>query len=173
MSHSPPALMIEYLTRDRFAPFGDVIETAGAHHFPINGGTTERYHDLAGVDVASKGGRALISVFRGQPRALPFEVSLMERHPLGSQAFLPLDAPPYLIVVAPTGDFDPVGLRAFVTRGWQGVNYARGVWHHPLLALDRISDFIVIDRGGDGANCDEITLANPVQLTREALERAV
>jgi ureidoglycolate lyase len=157
-------LRIERLTREAFAPFGDVIELDGARHYPINGGTTERYHDLARVEVGAENGRPLINVFRGQPRAWPIEISMMERHPLGSQAFLPVGDVRYAIVVAPAGDLDPLRLRAFMTHGWQGVNYAKGVWHHPLLALDRVSDFIVIDRGGDAPNCDEQTLPEPWRL---------
>lgn len=170
MSHdiATTALAIEPLTREAFAPFGDVIELDGAQQFPINQGTTTRFHDLADVEVG-EGGRALINLFRGQPRALPFEVKMLERHPRGSQAFIPLNDRPYLVVVAPAGELDPARLRAFVTRGWQGVNYARGVWHHPLLALDTVSDFIVIDRGGEGPNCDEQDLPEPVWLTEAAL----
>jgi ureidoglycolate lyase len=157
-------LQMERLTREAFAPFGDVIELDGARHFPINGGTTERYHDLAQVDVIGQGGRPLINLFRAQPRALPVEINMMERHPLGSQAFLPLSDVSYLIVVAPAGDFDPAHMRAFWTDGWQGVNYAKGVWHHPLLALERVSDFVVVDRGGEQPNCDEIALAETWRL---------
>ena len=97
---------------------------------------------------------------------------MMERHPLGSQAFVPLSDAPYLIVVAPAGDLDPAKLRAFSTRGWQGVNYARGVWHHPLLALERVSDFLVVDRGGEGPNCDEAALPQTWCLERESFEIA-
>jgi len=157
---------MERLTREAFAPFGDVIELDGARHFPINGGTTERYHDLAQVDVIGQGGRPLINLFRAQPRALPVEINMMERHPLGSQAFLPLSDVSYLVVVAPAGDFDPAHMRAFWTDGWQGVNYAKGVWHHPLLALERVSDFVVVDRGGEQPNCDEIALAETWRLAR-------
>ena len=166
-------LLIEPLTRDAFAPFGDVIELDGARQIPINLGTTMRYHDLAHIDVAEGGGRPLINVFRGEPRALPFEVTMLERHPLGSQAFVPLTDEPYLIVVAPKGELLPASMRAFVSRGWQGVNYAKGVWHHPLIALDRISDFVVIDRGGEGHNCDEQTLPESVWLTQDGLRRAL
>ncbi|PRX29118.1 ureidoglycolate lyase [Paraburkholderia sp. BL18I3N2] len=162
------ALQMERLTRAAFAPFGDVIELDGARHFAINGGTTERYHDLASVDVTENGGRPLINLFRAQPRALPVEITMMERHPLGSQAFIPLTAGRYLVVVAPAGEFDPAQMRAFWTDAWQGVNYAKGVWHHPLLALDRVSDFVVVDRGGEQPNCDELSLAEPWRLTFEA-----
>jgi len=157
-------LTIEPLTRTAFEPFGDVIELDGAKQIPINLGTTIRFHDLARIDVEDEGGRAIVNLFRGQPRDLPFEVSMLERHPLGSQAFLPLNDRPYLVVVAPAGELDPSRIRAFVTRGWQGVNYAKGVWHHPLLSLDQVSDFIVVDRSGSGRNLDEISLAEPVWL---------
>jgi ureidoglycolate lyase len=162
-------LAIEPLTREAFAPFGDVIELEGAKQIPINRGTTIRYHDLANVDVADEGGRTLVNLFRGQARALPFEVKMMERHPLGSQAFIPLNDKPYLVVVAPSGELDEKQIRAFVTSGWQGVNYAKGVWHHPLLALGEVSDFIVVDRGGDGHNLDELDLRESLWLTEEAM----
>ena len=152
----------EPLTREAFAPFGDVIEASDAvRHFTINCGNTERYHDLAHID-PGEGGRVIVSIFRGQPRSLPFRVGMMERHPLGSQAFVPMSGRPYLVVVAPAGLAPPASdLRCFVARGDQGVNYGRGVWHHPLLALDTISDFLVIDRSGSALNCDEVTLDLP------------
>lgn len=167
-----PTLKIERLTREAFAPFGDVIELAGAKHFAINGGTTERYHDLATVDLGPEegGGRPLVNVFRGQPRTLPYEVKMLERHPLGSQAFIPLTTVPYLVVVAPAGELDVGQMRAFVSDGWQGVNYARGVWHHPLLALHEVSDFIVVDRGGEGHNCDELDLPGTYLLTQAEMD---
>jgi ureidoglycolate lyase len=157
-------LTVEPLTRDAFAPFGDVVSIDGARHFPINGGTTERFHDLATIDVTEAGGRTLVNVFRGQPRTLPFEVAMMERHPLGSQAFIPLGNARYLVVVAPAGPFDEQRMRAFAVDGCVGVNYARGVWHHPLIALDAVSDFLVIDRGGTQPNCDEVELSQPYAL---------
>ncbi len=147
------------LTRAAFAPFGDVIETAGAAHFTINEGNTERFHDLARVDVESGGGRALINVFRAQPLALPIAIAMMERHPLGSQAFVPLEARSFLVVVAaPETRPDPTDLRAFLAVAGQGVNYAKAVWHHPVLALEAETDFLVVDRGGPGDNVDVVTL---------------
>jgi ureidoglycolate lyase len=157
MSHMN--LRIEPLTAQAFAPFGDVIEVReGLRHFTINGGSTERYHDLAHID-PGENGKAIVSIFRGQPRTMPFVVTMMERHPKASQAFVPLSGLSYLVVVAPAGDPPRVeDLRVFACRSDQGVNYARGVWHHPLLALDAVSDFLVIDRSGEGHNCDEIQL---------------
>lgn len=136
------------LAKAEFAGFGDVIETSGAEQLLINAGTTTRFHDLAAIDVAGQGGRPLISIFRGQPFAFPVEIAMMERHPLGSQAFFPLAKRPYLVVVAPDEDSRPGTPQAYLATGDQGVNYAKNIWHHPLLALDAVSDFLVVDRGG-------------------------
>ena len=144
------------LTKTAFAAFGDVIETDGALHYPINQGTTERYHNLAYVDVDELGGQPLISIFKGQPRPMPIALCLMERHPIASQAFIPLNQKGYLVVVAkPADTIDPADLIAFWARGDQGVNYHRGVWHHPLLVLEPDSCFLIVDRGGEGHNLDE------------------
>jgi ureidoglycolate lyase len=152
-------LTIAALTSTAFAPFGDVIETEGHEHYSINAGTAQRYSDLAKVDVGAVGGRPLISICRAQPIALPFRLRLMERHPLSSQAFIPLSSAPFLIVVAPLGDTVPSdAIRAFRSNGAQGINYRAGTWHHPLLALDRVADFLIVDRGGGGLNCDEIPI---------------
>ena len=158
-------LKIEPLTHAAFAPFGEVIEASDAvRHFPINAGNTERFHDLAKLD-AGPDGRLIVSIFRGQPRTLPFTVSMMERHPLGSQAFMPLSGRAYLVVVAPPGEAPTAHtLRCFLASGQQGVNYATGTWHHPLLALDEVSDFLVIDRSGTAPNCDEIPLDPPALI---------
>lgn len=144
------------LIREAFQPFGEVIEEADAHHYPINNGTTERYHDLAKVDVAAAGGHPLISIFVGQPFTPPVAIGMMERHPLGSQAFMPLDNRPWLVAVAENDDHDRPGIpHVFFATGRQGVNYAPNVWHHPLISLHAESRFLVIDRGGDGANLQE------------------
>ena len=149
------------LTRAAFAPFGDVIESEGRDHYPINAGMAQRYHDLAEVDVMAGGGRPLISLLKAKPVALPLRLRLMERHPLSSQAFIPLSAVPFLIVVAPASrTLDLARLKAFRSNGRQGINYRRGTWHHPLLALDSVSDFLIVDRGGEGDNCDEIDISD-------------
>lgn len=147
------------LTRLAFRPFGEVIETRDRASYPINGGSTDRFHDLAPVDVEAGGGRALINIFRARPVLEPPLIRMLERHPLGSQAFVPLSARPYLVVVAEPGTpLDPETMRAFLAAPDQGVSYARGTWHHPLLALEAESDFLVVDRGGPGHNCDEVAL---------------
>jgi ureidoglycolate lyase len=159
MNQEDHILPVEPLTRTAFAPFGDVIEASDeVRHYPLNAGTTERYHDLARLDAGPEG-RTIVSIFRGQPRPLPFRVEMLERHPLGSQAFMPLSGRPYLVVVAPPGETAGIGnVRVFLAQSHQGVNYAAGTWHHPLLALKTVSDFLVLDRGGPGLNCDEIRL---------------
>ena len=148
------------LTREEFAPFGEVLETDGAEQRTINAGSTVRFHDLARVDVAALGGYPLLNLFRAQPLPLPLTVRIMEQHPLGSQAFIPVDHAPFLVVVAPGTDAPRLAeLCAFVTDGRQGVNYGRGVWHHPVIAMTRETDFVVVDRGGPGDNLVEVKFA--------------
>ena len=158
-------LAIEPLTRANFAPFGDVIEMAGAQHYPINQGFAERFHDLARIDTSMHDGETIISLFRGRPRPAPIEIGFVERHPLGSQAFYPLQERDWLIVVATAGDAPTSkALRAFRASGRQGINYARNVWHYPLLVLAQESDFLIIDRKGAGNNLEEAQLPEAARL---------
>lgn len=148
-------LIVKTLTPDNFARFGDVISISdNVKHFSINSGHTERYHDLAHIDVSSENGHTLVNIFRSNPLAFPIALHMMERHPLGSQAFMPLNNQPYLVVVAPAGSFDLSLIEVFLASAEQGVNYHKGTWHHFCLALNQVSDFLVIDRGGPGDNCD-------------------
>jgi ureidoglycolate lyase len=151
-------LIPEPLTADAFAPFGDVIEASDrAEVMPINYGWTQRFNALTDVSVGD--GRAIISLFRSKPLE-PLVLKIFERHPLGSQAFMPLQGRPYLVAVAPAGEFDVAKVRVFRAAPHQGVNYARGTWHHFLLALEAESDFLVVDRdGGPGENLDEVELS--------------
>ena len=148
-------LTAEPLSRAAFTPFGDVIETAGSRSFEINDGFATRHHDLAQLDLLEAGGRPLLNIFHAKPWPQPIRIRLLERHPLSSQAFMPLGARPFLVVVAPPGETPAPGdIRAFLTNGRQGVNFHRGVWHHPLLVLGQDADFLVVDRGGEDENCD-------------------
>jgi len=166
----------EPLTAEAFSAFGSVIEASDdAVKLDINQGHAIRYDRLAEIDVADGGGTAAISLFRAKPLTphpvtpakggvhLGSEPALVlktfERHPLGSQSFVPLNGKPYLVAVAPAGDFDPAKIRLFRAQGHQGVHYNKGTWHHFLLVLDE-SDFLVIDRAGPGDNCDEVELAS-------------
>lgn len=159
---------VEPLTATAFAAFGEVIAPENAaRRIAINAGTAERFHDLAKIEPGPDG-RTTVSIFRGQPRPMPFAVTMLERHPLGSQAFMPLSGRPYLVVVAPPGEqIDPASLRFFRASAGQGVNFAPGVWHHPLLALGGQSDFLVIDRSGPGDNCDEQNLPHSFLISAD------
>jgi ureidoglycolate lyase len=147
------------LTAEAFAPFGEVIEASErAERLSINYGSTIRFNDLAHIDVAEGGGHPIVSVFRAKP-IQPLILKVLERHPLGSQAFMPLHGRPYLVTVAPAGELELANVRIFRAGPGQGVNYAKGVWHHFLLALETESDFLVVDRAGPGENLDEVELA--------------
>ena len=152
---TPVPLAVHPLSKPEFAPFGDVVETDGAELRLINKGSTERFHDLATIDVSDERGEAIVSLFRGRPFPLPIDIAMMERHPLGSQLFYPLAKRPYLAVVAPDEDGRPGQPRAFFCQPGKGVNYAKNTWHHPLLSLEEVSDFLVIDREGPGSNLEE------------------
>lgn len=151
------------LLASEFAPYGEVIDTDGRESRWINDGTCRRFDGLADIDVLAAGGRPLLSVFEASPRTLPLRIHSLERHPLSSQAFFPLEPYPFLVVVADDGPMPPVErLRVFQSSGRQGVNYRRNTWHHPLIALGRRSRFLVIDRGGAEANCDVVAVDTDV-----------
>lgn len=158
MSEAPRMLVPQALTAGAFAPFGDVIE-AGGDFRSINDGTTRQFADLAAIDVSAEGGEPRISIYHATPYPLPLTIRMLERHPLSSQLFMPLAGQPFLVVVAAAGeDPDAAAVRAFATNGRQGVNFRRGTWHHPLIALGDPGEFLVLDRSGGGRNCDESTL---------------
>jgi ureidoglycolate lyase len=157
------------LTAERFAPFGNVVEAAASVHAPMNELRFERFDNLVDVDIdASQRGRVGVSIARCRmPTRLPIRVEMVERHPLGSQAFIPLHRFVFIVVVGPAGEsIEAEDLRAFVSNGRQGINYHKGVWHMPLIALEAGHDFLVIDRIGEGANCDQVFLSDIVTLTQ-------
>ena len=141
------------LTAAAFAPFGDVIEATGPS-FPINAGMCDRFHDRARMEFVGDG-RAGISIGYGRPYPLPLEFDLMERHPLGSQAFVPMTEDAFLVVVAPDEGGQPGAPLAFLTQPGQGVNYLRGTWHGVLTPLGRATPFLIVDRIGSGNNLEE------------------
>lgn len=147
----PIEIVSEPLTRAAFAPFGQVIDKEGSSTFVVNQGTARRHHELASIDVAAEGGRGLISIFEALvPAVLPLRLRLMERHPLSSQAFVPLGGQPFIVVVAPGREPPrPETIRAFRSDGRQGIGFARATWHHPLIAIAG-GDFLVVDRTGPG-----------------------
>ncbi len=147
----------EPLTAAAFAPFGDVLDATGDHRL-INAGLCQRHHDRAALDFGPEPGRAGISIFRAAPRALPYTFDLIERHPEGSQAFLPMTADPFLVIVAPSPQAAP---RAFLTNGAQGINLHRGTWHGVLTPLAAPGLFAVMDRIGPTPNLEEYRYAQP------------
>lgn len=155
MGEASRSLLLERLTKAAFAPFGDVVEADPKTMRLINSGTTQRFHALSAADVWGEGARAILSLFIGQPRSLPYEVSMMERHPFGSQSFQPLDGRDWLVVVAEDEGGKPGRPRLFLATGRQGINIGANVWHHPLMALDKPSAFLVVDRDGPGINLEE------------------
>ena len=162
-------LQIRPLTKEAFAPFGDVIEADPATMKLINGGTTERFHALAAPEAAGEGARIILSIFRGQPRQFPYSVTMMERHPFGSQSFSPLSQRPFLVAVSQDRNGKPDIPLIFLARGDQGVNYRRNVWHHPLMAIGTASDFLVADRDGPGNNLEEFFFETPYLIAEPSL----
>jgi ureidoglycolate lyase len=156
--HQDGALMVRLrplpLTVEAFRPYGEVIDASGAPSALANGGAAKVFRDIAAIDVEAEGGRVSISVVRTAPTPLPLRIAVMERHPLASQAFAPLGGAEYLAIVAPAGPLDPAAIVAFRASSAQAINLRRGVWHHPLVALYRESDFLVIDRAGEGENLE-------------------
>ena len=165
MARSIISLRPEPLTGASFAPFGEVIEAALDMSSAMNDARFERFDELCTIDIAP-GGRVAVSIANCRtPSALPLYVDRVERHLLGSQAFVPLQPCKTVVVVAPPGDVvDAAELRAFVTRPRQGFNYHRGTWHMPLIAFATDDQFLVIDRGGDEPNCEERILDVTVML---------
>ena len=159
------------LSAELFSPFGDVIEVASDSAAPIiiNGGNTQRYDSLAKVELSGSDGvsdandHAAISIFRAQPRmqiqdsALNrMRIEMMERHPKGSQSFHPLSNQPYLVLVADAVEqLSAENLHLFLATSEQGINYHKNTWHHPVLGLNNVCDFLVVDRKGAGNNCEE------------------
>jgi ureidoglycolate lyase len=155
-------MKIEPLTKAAFAPFGEVIEMDGAEPININQNFAQRFNNLAHVDVGHEGGSVNISLATATPRPQPIAIKMMERHPLGSQIFYPLQDGPWLVLVC-TDPKDVDSYRAFKATGQQGINYTRNTWHHPLLVLNK-SRFMIIDRKGPGYNLEEYWLPKELVL---------
>lgn len=149
------------LTAAAFAPFGQVIEAAGEPSFFINNGRCGRYHDLARPEILGEGAEVALSVGRSDSVSLPYTLDLLERHPLGSQAFVPMAATPMLIMVAPDMGGKPGEPVAFLSQAGQGVQYHAGTWHGVLAPLNGPANFLIVDRIGSGNNLEEVALVEP------------
>jgi ureidoglycolate lyase len=155
----------QLLTKERFAPYGDVVESAAGNKAAMNASRFERFDDLCKIEM-SKDGRVAVSIARCRVATeLPYRIDIVERHPLGSQAFVPLGPSRMIVVVAPAEEsVEAADLRAFVTNGRQGINYHRGTWHMPLIAFEQGQEFLIIDRAAGQPNCDEHMLDEAVML---------
>lgn len=157
------------LTKAAFAPYGDVVEADPSKMRLINNGTTERYHALAEPAMVGAPERLIVNIFRGQPRRFPHVVDMMERHPFGSQSFIPLSGRPFLVGVSDDEDGKPGRPKIFLALAHQGVNYFPNTWHHPLMALGEVSDFLVVDRDNTAANLEEFFFDAPYQILEPSL----
>jgi ureidoglycolate lyase len=158
-------LVAQPLTKEIFANYGQVIEKAGSESFLINNGNCRRHHALATAEVTGANGQVGISIFASQPYELPLQLSLVERHPLGSQAFYPLGNQDWLVIICDDDNGTPVSPQVFLASADQGINVNRGVWHGVLTPLVEASDFLVVDRVGDGNNLEEFTFYTPYSVS--------
>ena len=154
------------LTATAFAPFGDILEVSGEPDRLINNGRCGRYHDLARLDFHHDG-QVGINLFHSEPIALPFSIELVERHPLGSQCFIPMTDCSYLVVVGEDKQGVPTNLQAFLARSSQGVNYHRNTWHGVLMPIASVATFAVVDWIGEGENLEEFQFEIPVKIEAE------
>lgn len=158
-------IVAQPLTDEAFAPFGDVLHAAGAPDKMINQGLCGRHHDRARMDFGADG-RAGISIFNAEKRTLPYTLDLVERHPDGSQAFIPMSLEPFLVIVAEDDGGKPSNIQAFITAPGQGINLLRNTWHGVLTPLGEPGLFAVIDRIGDTPNLEEFPL-EPILVTAD------
>lgn len=155
-------IQIESITASAFADYGDVIDTSGAPDKIINQGLCGRYHDRASLDFTD--GRAGVSLFKAQPRALPLTLQMVERHPDGAQVFIPMSENGFLVIVAVDNAGTPSEPRAFMTQPGQAINFHRGTWHGVLTPLSEPGLFAVVDRIGTGANLEEHWFDTPYSV---------
>lgn len=162
-------LTLSALTAEAFAPFGDVLDVSGTPDKIINQGLCGRHHDRARLDFGD--GRAGISLFNAEPRQFPITLDMVERHPEGSQAFIPMSLHPFVVVVAPDENGKPGTPRAFVTEAGQAINLHRGTWHGVLTPIHAPGLFAVVDRIGDGANLEEHWFETGYEIVEGAQSR--
>ena len=140
------------ITKKRFSKFGDLIDTSKRKPISINNGYAKRFHDLMKIDTFKKRGKPIVSIFKAKKRRFPMRIDMMEKHPLGSQAFIPMKETTFLTFVAPAGDFPEINkIQSFIIPPKTGINYKPGIWHFPLISTED-TNFIVIDRKGSGEN---------------------
>ena len=148
----------EPISRENFSQFGDVLTTKDFSSISINDGYAKRFDDIARLDTSKNNGQPKISIFSAIKRTFPMKINMMEQHPLGSQAFIPMKETTFLTFVAPSGDKpDLKKIKAFIVPPGIGINYYQGTWHFPLISTENMN-FLVIDRKGSGENLKIIKL---------------
>ena len=140
------------ISRSNFAVFGDIITTNDINPMDINAGYAKRFDNLADLNTLKAGGKTIVSIFSALKRTFPMQIDMMEKHPLGSQAFIPMKETTFLAFVAPQGKFPEINkIQSFIIPPKMGINYKPGIWHFPLISTEN-TDFLVIDRKGSGEN---------------------
>ena len=140
------------ISRSNFSAYGDLISADDINPMDINAGYAKRFDNLANVDTSSKGGKTIVSIFSALKRTFPMKIDMMEKHPLGSQAFIPMKETTFLAFVAPKGEKpDLEKIEAFIMPPGIGINYNPGTWHFPLISTEDMN-FLVVDRKGSGDN---------------------
>ena len=140
------------ISRSNFVEFGDLISTNDINPMDINAGYARRFDNLANLDTSKDGGKTVVSIFSDLKRTFPMKIDMMEKHPLGSQAFIPMKETIFLCFVAPPGEYPEISkIQSFIIPPKTGINYKPGIWHFPLISTEDIN-FLVIDRKGEGEN---------------------
>ena len=140
------------INKKNFSKFGQIIDTSKKTYFRINNGYAKRYDNLGKINTSTKKGKAIVSIFSAKKRRFPMKIDMMEKHPLGSQAFIPMKETTFLCFVAPTGDSPDINkIQSFIVPPKNGINYKPGIWHFPLISTED-TNFLVIDRKGKGEN---------------------
>jgi len=140
------------ITKENFSKFGDMITTADIKPIEINEGYAKRFDGIANLNTSKDNGETIISIFSALKRTFPLKIDMMEKHPLGSQAFIPMKQTTFLVLVAPEGNNPDLNkIEAFIVPPEIGVNYNPGTWHFPLIATEDMN-FLVVDRKGSGDN---------------------
>ena len=140
------------IDRKNFSEYGDLISSDNINPIDINAGYAKRFDNLANINTSKDSGKAIVSIFSAIKRTFPMKIDMMEKHPLGSQAFIPMQETTFLCFVAPSGEAPEINkIRAFIIPPKMGINYKPGIWHFPLISTED-TDFLVIDRKGSGEN---------------------
>ena len=140
------------ITKKNFSKFGQIIDTSKKNPININNGYAKRFDNLINVDTSKKRGKAIVSIFNAKKRKFPMKIDMMEKHPLGSQAFIPMEDTKFLVFVAPKGGKPNINkIQSFIVPRQTGINYKTGIWHFPLISMKNMN-FLVVDRNGKGKN---------------------